>query len=194
MSAIDLKSLSARVLGNPKAMAAIIAVIVLLDVGVILRWQTVSVGRLFKEGWKLKSDIAATRDASKSSSARKARLEELRLQSDQVNKMIVGEGALPVALETISKYAEISSVRILRIQPIEIVKTDAKAPALPANLKRQRISIAARSGFHQLGRFIALLESAPIFFDITNLEIQGDDQEYGKQAVTIVLEVLMRKA
>jgi Tfp pilus assembly protein PilO len=197
MSGIDTKKIIASLIAlkdNPKAIIAIAIVAIVLDFGLILRWQIVSLGRAFSEGKKLRTDIVSTRDASKMSGTNKARLEELRHQEDNLRKMIVGVQDLPSVLESVSKSAEISGVRILRIQPVGDSKASSEAIPIPGDLKRQRITISARSGFHQLGRFVALLEGASVFMDIKNVEIQGDDQEFNKQVVTIVLEVLMQKA
>lgn len=195
MNSFDTKkvmSVLADIIENPKIVITIAAVVFLLDAGLILRWQVVALGRAFGEGKKLKADIAATRKSSKVKGVDKGRLEELRREKEELSKMVVGSQDLPSVLETISKFSEISGVRILRIQPLP---GDSKAAgaSLPGDLKRQRISISARAGFHQLGRFIALLESAPVFMDTKSIEIQGGNQEYGKQVVTIVLEVLMQK-
>lgn len=194
---IDIKKIQASLRAfkeNPKAVIAMVAVVMLLDVGLVLRWQVVALGRAFGEGKKLMSDIAATRDASKTSGVNKTRLEDLRREKDNFGKMVVGSQDLPAVLEAISKSAEISGVRILRIQPTSEAKASTASSVLPENLRKQKISISARSSFHQLGRFVALTEGATAFMDIKSIEIQGDEQEYSKQVVTIVLEVLMQKA
>ena len=196
MSGMDTKKIMTGLIAlkeNPKALIAVAAVIVLLDFGLILRWQVVSLGHAFSEGKKLKMDIISTRDASKMSGTNKTRLEDLRQEGSKLGKMIVGVQDLPLVLESISKSAEISGVRILRIQPVNDAKSSSGTTLLPGDLKRQRITISARSGFHQLGRFVALLEGATVFMDIKNIEIQGDEQEYNRQVVTIVLEVLVQK-
>ena len=59
---------------------------------------------------------------------------------------------------------------------------------------REKISISAIAGFHQLGRFIALLENSPIFYDISKLEIRSDSKGYLKHSITIILDVIARKS
>jgi len=104
--------------------------------------------------------------------------------------MVIGQHDLPKLLESISKFADIASVRILRIQP---ESTGRPGGQEQEKFAHQRISITARAGYHQLGRFVGLLESAPVFVDFKNLEIKGDQAEPGRQHLTILLEVFKRR-
>jgi len=115
---------------------------------------------------------------------------------DDLNKRIVAEEELPRVLESISKFADTSSVRVLKMKPVVAApQKGAKKPeAKQGAYARQKISLSVISSFHELGRFVALLENSPVFLDIQQLEIQADQMRYGKQMVTIVLEVVLRKA
>jgi len=193
MSPLDAKTLKAQataLLEKPQAFLAVVAVALILDAVFILRWQVVSLGGMFKEGSKIKSDIAATNCDSKEVESQKKQLADYLAEQERLNKMIIGPQDLPRALEAISGFADISSVRILRIQPVDAGKA---AAASKDKFGRQKISITAKAGYHPMGRFIGLLESAPIFIDIKNLEVQGNQAEAGTQSVTILLEVLQRK-
>jgi Tfp pilus assembly protein PilO len=193
MSPLDAKSLKAQamaLLEKPQAFLAVVAVALILDAAFILRWQVVSLGRMFGEGRKIRSDIVATYGDSKEVESQKKLLADCLAQQERLNKMIIGPQDLPKALEVISGFADISSVRILRIQPVAAGKPSGSSPD---KFSRQKISITASAGYHPMGRFIGLLESAPIFIDIKNLEVQGNQAEAGMQHVTILLEVLQRK-
>ncbi|MFH0877208.1 MAG: hypothetical protein V1863_03180 [Candidatus Omnitrophota bacterium] len=179
---------------NPKVIVAIAVVFLLLDIAVLLRGQFQVVGRMFVKAGKLKTEIQAAQTDAAFFSTYKNRQADLKKEIEDLNKKIILEEAVPRAIESISKFAELSGVRILRIKPLADAATaNAGAKALPASAQRQKISLIAKCGFHQTGRFIGLLESAAIFFDIRSIEVRSDESEYGKQMVTLILEVLVKK-
>lgn len=183
---------------NARVVMAVVAALILLDGAVVLRWQFVSLGSMFSEARKLKTGIRDARNESKLSSTNKNRIADLEKEFADLNKQISDEEELPRVLESISKAADVSSVRVQTIRPMGETSVSPKAAAAKTPDKsegvyvRQKISLTLTSGFHQLGRFIALLENSPVFLDIRQVEIRGG-QEYGKQVVTIVLEVVLRK-
>lgn len=185
---------------DAKVIIAIAAAVFFLDAVFVLRFQFVSVGRMFKEGGQLKAGIMSTRDDAKFISTFKNRSSDLKKEIDELGKMVLTEGDMPKALENISQFADISAVRILKIRPIlesgtAELKLSNKGPLKGQEFfSRKKISIFAKCGFNQLGRFMALLESSPIFFDIKSIEIHTDQQDYAKHTVTIILEVAVRKA
>jgi len=195
MSSLDVKALKEKALAfleKPHAFLAVVGVILLLDAALILRWQFASLGNIFKEAGKLKSDIVATYDESKASEAQKEQFKVHLAEQERLNNMILGARELPKVLESISEFAKISSVRILRIQPVDV----GKRPQDTGDDKplKQKISVTAKAGFHQLGRFIGLLEGGSVFVDFKNLEIKGDMKQPGKQQhVTILLEVFKNR-
>jgi Tfp pilus assembly protein PilO len=185
---------------DAKVIITIAAAVFLLDAVFVLRFQFVSVGRMSKEAAQLKAGIKSTRDDAKFISTFKNRSGDLKKEIDELAKMVITEGDMPKALENISKFADISVVRILKIRPILDPGTTDLKLSNKGSVKgqevfsRRKISIFAKCGFNQLGRFMALLESSLIFFDIKSIEIQTDQQDYTKHTVTINLEVAIRKA
>ena len=179
---------------NPKAVIAIAAVVILLDLSLVLRSQWVSVGSMFKQARQLKSDIRSANDDARFFATYKTKVADLKKDLEGLNKMVVAEEDLPNDMESISKFADISVVRILKIRPIADMAAMKNSVKGAENFFRQKVTISAKCGFHQLGRFMALLEDAPVFFDIKSIEIQTDQQEYMKHLVTIVLEVVLKKA
>jgi Tfp pilus assembly protein PilO len=181
---------------NPKFVIVMVIMIFILDIGLILRGQLVSLGGMFKEAKKVKANILDAHTDAKFFMTYKTNVADLNKQLDTYNKMVILNEDLPGALESITKFADMSGVKIFNIKPV----TGASVQEIPAtkgavvSFVRQKVSISAKGGYHQLGRFMALLEDAPVFFDIKSLEIQTDQQEYTKHLVTIVLEVVIRKA
>ncbi len=198
MKSPGVDEIIARVKGlkdDPKAILIILAVVLLLDVAFILRGQVVSLGNMFKEARTLKTNITSAHDDAKFFTTYQNKVKDLKNELEGLNKKVVAEEDLPNSMESISKYADNSVVRILKIRPIaDIASAKAVTSKSQENFIRQKVTISAKCGFHQLGRFMALLENAPVFFDIKSIEIQTDQQEYLKHLVTIILEVVLKKA
>ncbi len=194
----DLKSHLSSLKENSKAVITIAVILFALDAAVFLRLQFISVGRLFSQARQLKTTITTARDDTRFISTYQKRLVDLKAELSGLSKMAVTEEDLPVVLESISKFADLSMVRILKIRPVMESRGDQKTAAKgEVNAKesfvRQKIAITAKCGFHQLGRFIALTESPPVFLEVRSIEIQTDPQEFLKQQVTIILEAVVRK-
>ena len=99
-------------------------------------------------------------------------------------------------MESISKFADMCGVRILEIRPVvETAVPEKGAGGVVGKdvFSRRKIFVSAKSGFHQLGRFMALLESNSVFLNVKNVEIHTDQQETLRQMVTMTLEVVIRK-
>jgi len=198
MMKLNKEQLTERILGlreNAKVIMTLAAVLILLDVVFILRWQFVSLIRMFPEAKRLKTEIMDARSEGKLSSVNKNRVTDLQSDLDDLNKQISDEEGLPHVMESISKFADLSSVRIQQIRPLAEQKIVLKSSDKSGGVYvRQKISMTLIAGFHQLGRFIALLENSPVFLDVRQVEIRGGQQDYTKQVVTIVLEVVLKKA
>ncbi len=100
----------------------------------------------------------------------------LKEKADFVEKSLPNEKEIPGLLEELSRIAEESNVKILKIKPQEIAGV---TPQVSSNLPyiEQPISIEAKSGFHELGRFLENLENLNRFVKIRQLNIVGDRQD-----------------
>jgi len=79
------------------------------------------------------------------------------------------EKEIPALLESLSKLARDSRVKILGITPLQ------KARASSGRLYQEvPISITAQSGYHELGNFINKLENNERFMQVSNLSIRGN--------------------
>lgn len=180
---------------NAKAVLGIAVFLVIFDGVVILRGQFLGVGRMFVSAKKMNADIQDAKESQKFSATNKDRVPVLEKDLAEVNKRIIKDEELPKALETISKFADRSSVRIQQLRPlVDLAVVKQQLQNSQESYLRQKISLTVVSNFHSLGTFVALLENSPIFFDIRQLDIRIDEKEVNKQLVTILLEVVLKKA
>ena len=181
---------------NPQALMVLACVIFILDMGFLLRWQFVSIHRLSTEMSQLNTEIRNSGIDTKFSGTYKNQLSDLKNEIADLNKMVIAEENLPAVMESISKFADMCGVRIQEIRPVVESGAVDKATAAAAAkdvFSRKKIFISVKSGFHQLGRFMALLESNSVFLNIKNIEIHTDQQETLRQMVTMTVEVVLRK-
>ena len=197
----DVKNLISALKNNPKAVVAIVFFLFLLDVAVVLRGQMVSLSSMFSRAKKINADIQDAKNNFQFFSTNKGKKQELQQKLLETNKKILPEEELPRVLETISKFADTSLVRIQQIRPVADIAIAQKLTSAKQSqgkpqevFVRQKIAMTVVTGFHQLGRFVAFLENSPVFFDIRQIEIRADQQLYTKQMVTILLEVVLKKS
>ncbi len=181
---------------NAKVIMCVAAFIFLLDGFIIVRAQIIPLVRFWKKAAQTKADILEARSDFKSFDSFKKKLADLRVEVDGLHKKTILQEELPKVLESISKSADMSVVKILKIRPMAEIKTVDKPVKIGAGneLTRHKISISAIAGFHQLGRFVALLENSGYFHEIRKLEIRSDSQGYMKHSITIFLDVMVRKS
>ena len=132
----------------------------------------------------LKKNIASARSLM----GQKAAIEKMRegLSGDiqAFDKMFPREQEVPKLLENFSNIANDSGVRIAGIKPIparaggELVGGEIYQ-AIP-------IEIIARSGYHELGRFIEKLERGDRFIMIENIDVSANPESVQSHNVRLV--------
>jgi Tfp pilus assembly protein PilO len=102
-------------------------------------------------------------------------------------KQAVPEDEITSLLEKISHLAASENVKIRQI-----------LPSKPKQKKRSQlypflIKLDFSSGYHQLGRFIAALESSRSFLAVDSLEIDSDEDNIFLHRVELVLKTYVKK-
>jgi Tfp pilus assembly protein PilO len=176
--------------GNKLVIGAIVLFVFGLDVVILSKFQILPLVRTFSKAAQLRSQLAQAGKDMKSSSTYKTQLKILRHELVKLDERTTSEEDLPAVLEVISKFAEDSGVRILSLKPIasSVVPVAGKEDAL----MREKITLSLESGFHDLGAFMAMLENSRIYFHVVRAEIRAGREQ--KEAITIVLEVVLKKA
>ena len=103
----------------------------------------------------------------------KDRLTKLRKEYAEYSKKLPQEKEIPEFLEGISSIAKKARVRIVSITPSELRAVESKGKVIQY-YREMPILITAKSGYHQLGKFVSDLEQGGRFMTISNLRIQYD--------------------
>ena len=114
------------------------------------------------------------------------RLEDLKAKANFYEQKLPREKDIPSLLESLSKVAKDSQVKIVEIQP-----RDKDIREVGGMYLEVPIAIKASCGYHQLGRFINELESGPRFIRISDIEIKGNPRDYRKHNVHLLLSMFV---
>jgi Tfp pilus assembly protein PilO len=127
--------------------------------------------------------------------------EELKQTVASLRSLLPAERELPTAIERLSDLASQTQVKIQTISPQrsttqpsstraeekpETTAENGTAPE-PVVYKEIMIQIDALAGFHQLGTFLALVESGDIPIQVWGLRISGDPKEPKRHRVKLLM-------
>ncbi|MBD3379495.1 MAG: type 4a pilus biogenesis protein PilO, partial [Candidatus Omnitrophica bacterium] len=114
-------------------------------------------------------------------------LNEMKKEMLSYEKLLPGQKDFPELLDGLASVAKNSGVTIQAIIP---GKLSAVGPRKGESdfLKAMPVVISAKSGYHELGRFISDLESANRFISLENLSLKYDKRTPRLHDIRIVLK------
>lgn len=130
------------------------------------------VSAAFMRTAKARVDLASAKGGIARIGSLKNELMELRDKMGRYDKMLPSEQPISSLLESLSAMARESNVKIAAITPLA-VKED-KARESHRVYEEVPILISAKSGYHELGNFLARLEGADRFMKIADIEIKSN--------------------
>jgi type IV pilus assembly protein PilO len=102
------------------------------------------------------------------------KLSELKAEYEAYSKRLPQEKEIPAFLEGLASIAKTSRVMISSMTPSELKKAEGGKKG-GEYYREMPILITAKSGFHQLGKFISGLEQRGRFITVSNLSIKNDN-------------------
>jgi len=116
----------------------------------------------------------------------------LNSQTQAFQTALPSEQGLPSTIERLSDLASQTGLKIRTIFPQRTleslgVATETEAATPPELYKEIPIQIDALSGYHQLGRFLSLVESSTPPMKLKSLRISGDEKEPRRHNMKLVL-------
>ena len=173
---------------NKKKLMVLVGVIAILIVVVyfnfILAPQTMWVIKSVSNMSKSRSDLANARaDITKIEKLR-TDMTSFEEKVDKYEKMLPAEQEIPSLLENLSAMARNSGIKIVGITPV--VSKDEKVDKNRI-YKEIPILISAKSGYHELGRFLSALENADRFMKVADMEIKSNTTSPKKHDVELMV-------
>jgi len=145
-------------------------VICIAYIGLFLKPQAAGLSRSMGQIKKVKADLKAAKANIAMVDSFKKSITAYDEKVGRYEKTLPTEQGIPRLLEDLSNMARDSNMRIVGIVPV--AKED----------KRQRVQtyqeipimISAKSGYHELGRFLAGLENSDRFMKVADMQIKSN--------------------
>jgi len=105
-------------------------------------------------------------------------------------KSLALAGQMPWVIEEISRLANQQGVKIFQVRPVRGAPAQ-RASGRPAETEQYLpvlINIEVSAGYHQLGRFLAALESHPVFMEVKELNIGRREKNPFEHGINLVLK------
>lgn len=149
----------------------------------LIKPQTEGLFKTIARVGKVKADL-------KSAQADIARIDQMKANilaySEKIGRygaMLPTEDQMPALLESMSDMARAASMKIVGVTPVQENAPASKGQAY----KPIPITINARAGYHELGRFFAALENSGRFMKVADVAIRENRASPKKHDVDIVV-------
>ncbi len=168
-------------------LAGVLLMVFVLDYFFLLKPLLGSLNKLNTQTSELRHNIQDAKTDMARIGQNRDQLEKIRNQVNEVKVKIRSAQEVPLILEDISRIASEQGVKIDQLMPLKDQKVllakqkDVEYYALP-------IMVQARSPYHDLGRWLAALESEKVFYGIGNLSIMTNPKDTMRQQVQITLK------
>ena len=131
--------------------------------------QFVRVTTLISKVRSMKTEMKTAKSTIAEMSGLKKKLGEYKEKVEMYEKKLPAEQEIPSLLENLSNMAKVANIKITSIMPVMAENKIAQ----PNQLYREiPIRITAKSGFHELGRFLNDLENGDRFMKIVEIGIK----------------------
>lgn len=152
--------------------ACVLVAIFILDFLLLMQPQLNALSKINPKIKQLKSDIQTAQNNIAQINHYQSEVKRLQKEIDAVNKNVLQRQEVPLILEKISRMADENKVRIDQVMPdttsqqLLLENSEKRYYALP-------ISIEARTGYHNFGRFLDAMEHAKIYFHVVSFNISA---------------------
>ena len=162
----------------------VMVVIVVFYFHLFLRPAIEKLSTLLPNVSTLRSDLDDARALIEMEPVIEKESEKLQAGFDQYEEIFPSEQEIPKLLESLSNKAGESDVKIIAIKPIA---NEGFSQNKESKIYQEiPIEIVARSGYHQLGRFLQKLESGDRFITIKDLAIRADPRSITIHRVRLI--------
>ena len=172
---------------NTKQIALISAAVALgllyVYINFLLLPQIHNTAKTYKAVSKVRDAVsAAERDVS-GTGALKKQADQYRDKIDSYERMLPVEQEVPKLLENLSGMAKESGVKIVGITPLQ-----SKQEGGPEQIYQEiPILISAKSGYHELGKFLSGLESSDRFMKVADIHVKENKSTPKKHDVELLV-------
>jgi Tfp pilus assembly protein PilO len=120
-------------------------------------------------------------------------IEELKSKVSFYSNKLPKEEEFPAILENLSNMAQNAGVKIIKIRPIKNFLTLSTESVHPEIYRQEEVSIDALCGYHQLGTFIAELENAERFMEVSHIRVESTKLSPKRHNVQLIVKTFILK-
>lgn len=173
--------------------ALIAALIVIVYFNYLLKPQIVRVAGAVIKVSRIGNDLKNARADIERIGKFKSDIDSYKEKVDRHEKMLPAEQEIPSLLETLSSMAKSSGVKIVGIMPSVTKEVDKLSRS--QIYQEIPILISAKSGYHELGRFLNRLENSDRFMKVVDIQIKANTPTPKKQDVELLVltYILLKK-
>ena len=158
---------------NPKQMILFVAaaalIMVILYLNFVLIPQVVGAFGAVMRMNKAQSELnSAQTDAARIATLKKS-IVSFEAKVDKYEKMLPAQQEIPSLLESLSDMAKSSGIKIVGIMPVAAKEEKFQKEQI---YKETPILISAKSGYHELGRFVSDMENSDRFMKVADIQIK----------------------
>ncbi len=146
-----------------------------------------SFGELAPKLSPLKEEVRSLEDDHKNKALIEKRRDSAFAELEERQKFFVANDGTPALLESLSKLAQKSGVRISSVEPLDAGKLAAKASYLPFPIR-----VKAQAGTHELGAFLSQLETGKPFYRVKDMRIAANPLNERKHSVELLMDAFRR--
>lgn len=153
--------------------------VVIVYINLFIKPTATSLYTVIPEAKSLRANIEKAKEEIAEEPALKQKLAGFEESLKSVRTRLPAEKEVPALLESLSSMARNSRVKIIGITPGTLDKPP-HLKAMPASQAKTYqeipISISAKSGYHELGKFISNLERLDRFMEVSDIKIKANPQ------------------
>jgi len=132
----------------------------------------------------LSKDLGEGRNLIGQTDAFKKKVDEYKDKIELYEKKLPAQQEIPSLLENLSKMARNANISIIGITPVDLKPQKGKKNLV---YKEIPILITARSGYHELGRFLSNLENGDRFMKVVDISIKANSATPKKHDVELMV-------
>ncbi len=163
----------------------LVALLVLLVYfNLLLKPQVLRVADAVIKASRMSSDLRTAKSNIDKIGKFKKDIEAYRQKVDRYEKMLPAEQEIPGLLESLSAMAKSANIKIVGITPMFTGERDRQKSQIYREIP---ILVSAKSGYHELGRFLGNLENSDRFMKVADIQIKSNRTTPKKHDVELLI-------
>jgi Tfp pilus assembly protein PilO len=168
----------------------LLVAILIIDYIAVMQFQLRTLSSLNPKIKSLSEEVTSTKNHIQRLAQYQTEIKRLNEKLNRFTLLVRGREEIPRALENVSIVANKNGVMIQQIMP----DTNLGEPALKTKEGRYYvipISLEAKSGYHNFGRFLNQLEAEGVFLNIADFSIASNPKDIRPHNIKLTIDTII---